>query len=129
MSKYWVVEGCEFEFPVGSNGNVDIETDPENDVFAGPKDDPKKVYAGSMSIKISNYESLIVTNKDGYGESFINGSSVNKANGKNIILEGDSVTVTINGTAYYSSSDPKHKVTESVTVKISNAGQSEVKSN
>lgn len=120
-----VVKGCQFSLSKGS-GNVSIVNDsPEDDVLASGK----KVYAGTMTIKVENFLSETVTNGDGIGLGIITGTSVNKANNKAIILENDSVTVTINGTKFVSEEDPKHPVVDSVTVKISNANQKEVKTN
>lgn len=127
MSKYWVVDGCELKLPEGSNGEIKITSDPESDVFAGPKDDPKKVFAGKMSISVSNFQDAEITDGNGTGTGNISGSSTNKANGKNILLEGDSVDVTITGTSTKGSST--EEVTKTITVKIKNAGQSEVSSN
>lgn len=120
-----VVKGCQFSLSKGT-GNVSIVNDsPENDVFASGKE----VYAGTMSIKVDSFLSEVVTNGDGVGTGIISGTSVNMANSKPLILEGDNVTVTINGTAFYSQQDPEHPVVDSVNVKISSANQAEEKSN
>lgn len=120
-----VVKGCQFSLSKGT-GNVSIVNDsPENDVLASGKE----VYAGTMTVKVESFLSEIVTNGDGVGTGIISGTSVNTANSKPLILEGDNVTVTINGTAFYSEEDPEHPVTDSVNVKISSANQAEEKSN
>lgn len=120
-----VVKGCQFSLSKGT-GNVSIVNDgPENDVLASGKE----VYAGTMTVKVESFLSEVVTNGDGVGTGIISGTSVNTANSKPLILEGDNVTVTINGTAFYSEEDPEHPVVDSVNVKISSANQAEEKSN
>lgn len=130
MGKNWVVKGCSLSLSKGTGEKkIADSSKPMSDVFAGPKNNPKEVYAGTITIEVKNFTSPIVTNGDGKGSGTITGSSVNKADGKNIVLEGDSCTISISGTAFYSQQDPKHPVTDSVTVKIEDAGQSEVSSN
>ena len=121
MAKYWTVEGARLSVSAAS-----ISTQPEN-VLAGSKSNPKKVYAGNVGISISGYQSAGITDGNGMGSGNISGSSVNKINGKNIVLEGDSVTITVSGTS--TKGMTVTDVKENVTVKIKNAGQSEVKSN
>lgn len=126
MAKSWVVDGCELELSKG-DGDIEISTKPEKDVFAGKKDDPKKVYAGSLGFTISNYQDDSITDGNGAGGGVINGTSVNLANGKKILLEGDNVSVTLVGTSTTGTkTDPAEST---ITVKIGKAGQSEVQSN
>lgn len=129
-TKNVVVKGCNFSLSKGK-GDVNIlETSlPQNNVKAGPKSNVIEVYAGNITVKVENFLSEVVTNGDGVGTGIISGTSNNLANGKKILLEGDNTMVSISGTAFYSDKDPKHPVTDTVTVKISDAGQSEVKTN
>lgn len=119
MAKNVVVEGCQFSLPVSTTGRVSITSQPENSLVINNK----KIYAGTMSISVSNFTSLVVTNGDGSGSGTINGTSIEEGNGKKLLLEGDSCSITISGTANYGTSDPKHPVTEVIEVKISDAGQ------
>lgn len=121
MAAYWAVEGAELNESAAS-----ITSSPEN-VKAGSINNSKKVYAGSMAVSISGYQSSGITDGNGVGSGSISGSSVVKINGKNIVLEGDSTTVTVSGTS--TKGTTVTPVVENVTVKVKSAGQSEVSSN
>ena len=123
MAAYWVVEGTELSVSAAS-----ITSNPEN-VKAGTKSNPKNIYAGNMGIKIENYGSSIITDGNGKGNGVITGTSVNKINEKNIVLDTDSVEILVSGTSTNEITGVKTPVEEIVRVSISNAGQTEVKSN
>lgn len=100
-----------------------IQTPPIQSV----KCEGKAVYAGSLTIQITGYSSAVITVPgSGSGSGTLQGSAANvKIEGKSAVLEGDNVTITVNGQA--TSGTSTIPVSEPVTVSISSAGQTSVK--
>ena len=96
-----------------------------------PKTDVKingsAVYSGSLNIQISGYTSEVITVAgSGSGSGSLQPSAQHvKINGEAVVLEEDSVDVTVNGQAI--SGSTTITATEVVTVKIVDAGQSLIK--
>lgn len=114
-----VVSGCSFSLSEGS-GTVTVTSTPSTKVKFGGS----YAYKSPLSIMVAAYtdESTIIT---GAGSGSISGSSV-KTTVENTaaLLENDSVSVTVTGI----NPSTKAAATKTITVKISSAGQSEVKS-
>lgn len=112
-----VVQGCTLDCTFAQ-----ITTSPKTDVKCGGK----STYAGDLNIKISSYSSSVITvTGSGSGSDTLHPSATHvKIKGEPVALKGDSVTITVNGKAY--AGQTTIDVSESVIVKISNAGQSVV---
>ena len=122
MRKEVAVEDCTIEDTTG-NGNVTIESDPAEGMFAHGS----KIYFGPLSFSVSDSNAGgKVGDGNGKGAGVINGSGTNilDANGNPAILVGDKTTITVIGTTTTGSS----KVTSSgdITVEITDAGQAKV---
>lgn len=85
------------------------------------------IYCGSINIQISGYSSSVITvSGSGTGSGTLQPTSNHvKIGGKAVVLEGDEVTITVNGQA--TSGTSTVPMSELVTVKITNAGQNVVK--
>lgn len=120
------VKGCTLELTPASSpeATVTIKTDPSKKVLAVGKG----CYFGDLEISITGYTggSIDVTGS-GSGNGTLSGSSTKyKIEGAAAVLEGDSVTITVNGQKTSGSSTIA--TTQDVTVKISDAGQTNNKS-
>lgn len=100
-----------------------ITTSPKTDV----KINGNAVYSGSLDIQISGYTSEVITVAgSGSGSGSLQPSAQYvKIDGEAVVLEEDSVDITVNGQAI--SGITTIPVSEVVTVKIISAGQSLVK--
>lgn len=87
----------------------------------------KASYAGSLTIQISGYSSSVITvSGSGSGSGTLQGSArYVSIEGKEAVLEGDNVTITVKGQA--TSGTTTIPVEEQVTVTIISAGQTLVK--
>ena len=112
------VQGCTLDCAFAQ-----ISTPPVQSV----KCEGKAAYADSLTIQISGYTSSVITVPDsGSGSGTLQGSAQYvEIEGKKAVLEGDNVTITVNGQAY--SGTTTVPVSEPVTVTISSAGQTKVK--
>ena len=118
------VNGCTLQLSAGT-GNISITNAPSQKV----KCDGKEAYKGQIQFSISNYMGTNIVNGDGQGSGSINGTSrCLKIEGAAAVLQNDtSETVTVIGTKPSSSGSGVEPATDSVTVKVSNAGQAKVK--
>ena len=122
-----VVEECQFEISVGGavigSGNVSISSAASinTKVIVGVQ--KKGVYAGAMSISVSNYADASIA--QGTGAGVITPSATKtKVDNQPVVLEGDSGEVVLSGVIPGTTT----AVTGyTVTVKINSAGQSTVK--
>ena len=118
------VVGCTVTLSPGE-GNKQITTQASLKVKANGKG----VYCGPIDIAVSGYsDSVITVSGSGSGTITIQPSAQKvKVEGKNVILEGDSGTATINGLKW--SGDKQVAASNTVTAKIEVAGQNKVKAN
>lgn len=116
--KYIAVQGCQLDCPYAQ-----ITTSPKTSVKCGGK----ATYAGDLNISISGYSSSVITvSGSGSGSDILQPTSQHvKIEGDKAVLEGDKVTITVNGKAY--AGQTVIDVSESVTVTITSAGQAYVK--
>lgn len=108
------VQGCQLDCSFAQ-----IMTSPKTSVKYGGK----ATYAGDLTIQISGYSSSVITVAgSGSGSDTLHPTSQHvKIDGEKVVLEGDKVTITVNGKAYAGQSTID--VSEPVTVTITNAGQ------
>lgn len=119
MSKNIVVDGCELNFISIAEGNITIKSSPSLKV----KINNKGVYSGNLDFIVTGYMDSLI--KEGVGSGTIIPTS-NKVfvDGKNVLLEGDSVSlVEITGVNI----ETGQPATVLQTIQISNAGQNIVK--
>lgn len=110
MGKNIAVEDCVLECT--PRADATITTPPSSHVKASGKG----CYRGSITIMVTN--AAAVSDNNGTGTGNLSGSARHtKIDGVSAVLEGDSVTITVNGT---SGGSP---ATGQVTVKIKDAGQ------
>ena len=116
--KYIAVQGCQLDCPYAQ-----IKTSPKTSV----KCSGKATYAGDLTIQISGYSSSVITvTGSGSGSDTLHPTSQRvKIEGEKAVLEGDKVTITVNGKAYAGQSTID--ISEPVTVTITSAGQTYVK--
>ena len=111
------VQGCQLDCVYAQ-----IQTSPKTSVKCGGK----ATYAGDLTIQISGYSSPIITVAgSGSGSGTLQPTSQHvKIGGEKVVLEGDQVTITVNGQA--TAGITTVPVSEPVTVTIVDAGQSDV---
>jgi len=111
------VQGCQLDCTFAQ-----ITTSPKTSVKCGGK----ATYAGDLNIQISGYSSSVITvSGSGSGSGTLQPTSQRvKIEGEKAVLEGDKVTITVNGQAY--SGQTTVPASEDVTVTITDAGQSVV---
>lgn len=122
MGKNIAVDGCELTDITGG-GDVSIESNPSDKVKA----DGKGIYFGAVSVKVENSygPSGAITDGNGTGTGTITGTgSFVKSGGQNALLEGDTATIQVSGTATPPGGSPTPVGPVPVTVKVTNAGQS-----
>lgn len=119
MSEYVAVDGCELAFKTSSFlGTITITNNPSDVV----KCDGKNSFIGSISFSISGFNGGAITNKDGTGSGTIQGGASKCTSGNNpMVLENDSVSVIISGTAGEGQS--KHPEVVNAEVYVKKAGQ------
>lgn len=119
MSEYVAVEGCKLAFKTSSfSGDISINSEPSKVVKCGGKNS----FIGSISFNISGFNGGAITNKDGKGQGSIQGSTSKCTSGNNpMVLENDSVSVIISGTAGEGQS--KHPESVKAEVYVKKAGQ------
>lgn len=116
MTKNIAVKGCTLTLSVGV-GTVSI-TSPESTTT---NLEGKGCYSGPLNVSVSNFADTTTQIVQGTGSGVINPSSTKvKVDGKFVVLEGDSCDVLVSGIHSVSGSP----LTQTVNVKISNAGQS-----
>ena len=115
------VDGCTLQLSAGT-GNISITNQPSQKV----KCDGKGAFKGEIQFSISGFMGTTITNGDGQGSGSISGTSQSvKIEGANAVLQNDtSGSVTLTGTM--TTQTGPVTVTEVVTVKVSDAGQSKV---
>lgn len=124
MSKAIAVQGCTLEIVEEGKSALSkqISTSPSSDV----KFDGKGAYSGTIQIALSGYTGGRIVAESGatVTPGTLSGSAQYvKIDGNSAVLEGDiSDTITVVG-----SDSMGHSVTDTCTVKISNAGQDYVK--
>lgn len=122
MNKWIAVSGCELQItPSGAAGTASI-TDPAS---IKTKINGKGVYTSPLSIAVSGYmdsSGSVIAAGSGVGKIISTGQKI-KDDGKLVMIEGDSISITLNGVNPITGIP----VTFPVTVKISNAGQMSVK--
>lgn len=111
------VQGCQLDCIYAQ-----IQTSPKTSVKCGGK----ATYAGDLIIQISGYSSSVITVAgSGSGLGTLQPTSQHvKIEGEKAVLEGDQVTIIVNGQAI--SGVTTIPVSEPVTVTIVDAGQSNV---
>lgn len=111
------VQGCQLDCTYAQ-----IQTSPKTSVKCGGK----ATYAGDLTIKISGYSSSVITvTGSGSGSDTLHPTAQHvKIEGEKAVLEGDKVTIEVNGKAWSGSSQVD--ASEPVTVTITDAGQSDV---
>lgn len=122
MGKNVAVEGCELEDVTGGGG-VEITSDPSSDVKAAGSG----IYFGPVSISVSDSDGGgPITDGNGAGDGVITGTgSKITSNNQPALLEGDTATVMVSGTATSGSTvTPVGPIP--VTIKVKKAGQSDV---
>lgn len=124
MSKAISVQGCTLEIVEEGKSatSISITTAPSTDV----KFDGKGAYSGTLQITLSGYTGGYIVSGSGgtVTPGTLSGSAQYvKIDGNSAVLEGDtSDVITVVG-----SDSMGHSVTDTCTVKISNAGQDYVK--
>lgn len=124
MAKAVTVDGCTLEVVAPGTGDITIDPDqPSADVFINGNG----VYFKEIKFSVANSNGGgSIQNNDGSGSGSISatGDGVLDADGNKCVLEGDNVTITVYGTN--PSSSGSVPASGSITVKVSNAGQSDV---
>lgn len=115
MTKNIAVKGCVLTFSVGT-GTATITTSESTTT----KINGNGVYSGPLSISVSNFADPTTQIVQGMGGGVINPSATKTSvDGNNVVLEGDSCDVLVNGVHAVSGMP----LSQTVNVKISNAGQ------
>lgn len=123
MGKNIVVDGCTLSLSSGI-GTITITSLPESNA----KINGNGIYAGSLSFSVNGFTGTSITVPGtGSGTGTINGTGIVKINDKKVLLENDSVDITLNG--FKPQGNTTVSTTENVTVTITSAGQTSIKSN
>lgn len=116
MGKYVAVKGC---VVMAQNGIGNYTLGNESNVL---KIEGKGAYLDKTTVSVSGYTDSILSG--GSGSGVFNATATKmKSEGKSVLVEGDQATVTVMGTMISSGSPGS----ESITLKIQNAGQTKVK--
>lgn len=110
------VKDCTLSLSQGT-GTITIQTPPSTK----SKIDNKGIYAGNLTILITNYVGATITNGTGSGTLFPLSQKV-KVENKIVCVEGDKTQITVTGVTV--SGSPSSEI---VTVTISKAGQNKIK--
>ena len=86
------------------------------------KSDGKKAYCGKITVSVTGIKYGAYS---GVGSFDLNPSSINKSNGKNLLLEGDS-SDPVQVTLYASATPPS--IVANLTLKVDSSGQDFIKS-
>lgn len=118
MKKNVVVEGCVLVADSGA-GTITISSD----ASSNSKIDGKGIYAGDITISISNFSGPGFTN--GSGSGTLSGSAqFVSVDGEHVVLEGDqSESINVTATITPPPATPPYTMTVPTTVTITSAGQ------
>lgn len=113
---YLAIQGCTLQILAPSTGSVTVTSQPASDVFGSEKG----AYFGQLQFSVSGVSTTGATNGAGSGAISGTGSHMQN-NNQPAVLQGDKVTITVNG---QTTSSPPSPTSWPITVQITNAGQS-----